>query len=55
MEIPAKEDGNQEDVITAAVANVLWQMDACRTTTALKELQGHVWREAYKTNKLQSE
>ncbi|KAG5322070.1 ENOPH phosphatase, partial [Acromyrmex heyeri] len=29
--------------------NVLWQMDNDRKTAALKQLQGHMWREAYKT------
>lgn len=29
------------------VKNVLWQMDGDRKTGALKQLQGHMWREAY--------
>lgn len=31
------------------VKNVLWQMDNDRKTTALKQFQGHMWREAYKS------
>ena len=49
------EDDNQEVVIQAVVDNVKWQMDLDRKTTALKALQGHMWREAYKTNKVKGE
>ena len=53
--IPAGEDDNEEAVVDAAVASVLWQMDADRKTTSLKQLQGHMWREAYKTGLVQGE
>lgn len=33
--------------IDAAIANVLWQMDSDRKTTALKSLQGKIWRAGY--------
>ncbi|XP_046741098.1 enolase-phosphatase E1 [Diprion similis] len=31
----------------SVVKNILWQMDGDRKTGALKQLQGHIWREAY--------
>ena len=53
MSIP--EEGEQADVIKALVSSVKWQMDLDKKTTALKSLQGHMWREAYKTKKVQGE
>ncbi|XP_029174217.1 enolase-phosphatase E1 [Nylanderia fulva] len=38
-----------EDEKDSLLKNVLWQMDNDRKTGALKQLQGHMWREAYKT------
>ncbi|XP_043917124.1 enolase-phosphatase E1 isoform X3 [Protopterus annectens] len=37
------------------VDNVLWQMSLDRKTTALKQLQGHMWRTAYASGQLQGE
>lgn len=37
-------DGSSIDDV---IANVLWQMDNDRKTTALKSLQGKVWRDGY--------
>ncbi|KAL0123751.1 hypothetical protein PUN28_005923 [Cardiocondyla obscurior] len=37
-----------EEEKNALLKNVLWQMDNDRKTGALKQLQGHMWREAYK-------
>ncbi|KAL6256014.1 hypothetical protein P5V15_013249 [Pogonomyrmex californicus] len=37
-----------EDEKESLLKNVLWQMDNDRKTGALKQLQGHMWREAYK-------
>ena len=48
-------EDNQDAVIQATVDNINWQMDLDRKTTALKSLQGHMWREAYKTNKVKGE
>ena len=31
----------------AVVANVIWQMNSDRKTTALKQFQGHIWRKAF--------
>ena len=54
-EIPASGDDNKEAVIKAVVTNVTAQMESDRKTTALKQLQGHIWREAYKQKKLVGE
>ncbi|EEB17075.1 enolase-phosphatase E-1, putative [Pediculus humanus corporis] len=44
------EDGEKEK--ETLIKNVLWQMDLDRKTTALKQLQGHIWREGYEKGKL---
>lgn len=53
------ETGNGEDeveqVIQAVVDNVHWQMSLDRKTTALKQLQGHMWRAAYTTGHMKGE
>uniref|UniRef100_A0A8C8RHN1 Enolase-phosphatase E1 n=1 Tax=Pelusios castaneus TaxID=367368 RepID=A0A8C8RHN1_9SAUR len=53
------ETGNGEDeierVIQAVVDNVCWQMSLDRKTTALKQLQGHMWRAAYATGRMKGE
>ena len=54
-EIPARADDNKDAVIKAVVTNVTAQMEADRKTTELKQLQGHVWREAYKQKKIAGE
>lgn len=38
-----------EEEKDSLLKNVLWQMDNDRKTGALKQLQGHMWREAYET------
>ncbi|KAG9480584.1 hypothetical protein GDO78_012181 [Eleutherodactylus coqui] len=43
------------EIIKGAVDNVLWQMSLDRKTTALKQLQGHMWRSAYATGKVKGE
>ena len=53
-EIPGKDD-NQEEIVNALVKYVLCQMDNDRKTTALKQLQGHMWREAYKVDKVEGQ
>uniref|UniRef100_A0A8C2TEC6 Enolase-phosphatase 1 n=1 Tax=Coturnix japonica TaxID=93934 RepID=A0A8C2TEC6_COTJA len=42
-------------VIRAVVDNVHWQMALDRKTTALKQLQGHMWRAAYATGLVKGE
>lgn len=53
VEIP--KEGSEGDIVTAVVKNIKWQMDGDRKTTALKQLQGHIWREGYKTGKIKAE
>ncbi|KAM3831995.1 enolase-phosphatase E1 [Vipera latastei] len=50
-------DGEEEveRVIQAVIDNVLWQMSLDRKTTALKQLQGHMWRAAYENGCLKGE
>lgn len=43
------------DDLDAAVRNVRWQMDHDRKTTALKSLQGKIWRAGYRDGTLQGE
>lgn len=40
------------DDVEAAVRNVEWQMDSDRKTTALKSLQGKIWRAGYEAGEL---
>lgn len=54
-EIPAATDDNKTDIIKAVIANVTAQMEADRKSTELKQLQGHMWREAYKQKKVTAE
>lgn len=39
----------------SVLKNVLWQMDGDRKTGALKQLQGHIWREAYASGKIKGQ
>lgn len=55
VEIPAPNGSNKDDVIKAVCNNVKWQMENDRKSTALKDLQGHIWREAYKSGKVKAE
>ncbi|XP_050431358.1 enolase-phosphatase E1 isoform X2 [Adelges cooleyi] len=43
--IPIADDG--EDAKKSVIENVLWQMKNDRKTTALKQLQGHIWKYGY--------
>ncbi|KAK0182675.1 hypothetical protein PV327_000788 [Microctonus hyperodae] len=38
-----------EELKESLMKNILWQMDNDRKTGALKQLQGHIWRDGYKT------
>lgn len=55
ISIPQVADDNKEAVVDATVKNVTWQMEKDLKTKALKQLQSHMWREAYKTGLLQGE
>ncbi|CAN6443610.1 unnamed protein product [Victoria cruziana] len=51
LSIPS-EDAGKEDIIDSLVANVEAMIKADRKITALKQLQGHIWRTGYESNKL---
>ena len=53
VEIPSVD--SIDEVKAAVVKNVLWQMDADRKTTALKKLQGQMWRQGYKSGELKGQ
>ena len=42
-------------VIDSVIANVNWQMDQDRKITALKQLQGHMWREGYSSGEIRGQ
>nr|KAF6386612.1 enolase-phosphatase 1 [Myotis myotis] len=42
-------------MIQAVVDNVCWQMSLDRKTTALKQLQGHMWRAAFTAGHVKAE
>jgi len=54
VEVAAKEE-EQEKAVQSVVDNVLWQIESDRKSASLKQLQGHMWRDAYKTGKVQGE
>ncbi|XP_027340472.1 probable bifunctional methylthioribulose-1-phosphate dehydratase/enolase-phosphatase E1 isoform X1 [Abrus precatorius] len=47
------DDAGKEEVIAALVVNVNAMIKADRKITALKELQGHIWRTGYENNELE--
>jgi enolase-phosphatase E1 len=40
---------------SSVIANVYWNMDQNRKMTALKQLQGHMWREGYSSGEIQGQ
>uniref|UniRef100_A0A803N242 Probable bifunctional methylthioribulose-1-phosphate dehydratase/enolase-phosphatase E1 n=1 Tax=Chenopodium quinoa TaxID=63459 RepID=A0A803N242_CHEQI len=50
--IPSDDEG-KEEVIAALVANVGGMIKADRKITALKQLQGHIWRTGFQNNELE--
>ncbi|OIW05276.1 hypothetical protein TanjilG_03665 [Lupinus angustifolius] len=46
-------DAGKEEVVAAVVANVDAMIKADRKITALKELQGHIWKTGYENNELE--
>ncbi|RVE66132.1 hypothetical protein OJAV_G00123400 [Oryzias javanicus] len=46
---------DEEKAIRKVVEDVLWQMAADRKSTALKQLQGHMWRTAYASGRIKGE
>ncbi|MEE6460162.1 hypothetical protein FKM82_000872 [Ascaphus truei] len=51
----SENNANLDQVIQGVVDNVIWQMSTDRKTTALKQLQGHMWRSAYVTGQVKGE
>lgn len=45
-------DGDKDKVIESIVNNVFCQMDLDRKTTALKQLQGNIWKYGYESGEL---
>nr|XP_034192725.1 enolase-phosphatase E1 isoform X1 [Osmia lignaria] len=45
---------NAEEQRESLIKNISWQMDCDRKTGALKQLQGHMWREAYKSGAIKA-
>lgn len=45
-------EGEGDEVKASVIKNVLWQMDGDRKTKALKQLQGHIWRNGYSSGKI---
>ncbi|CAD1477434.1 unnamed protein product, partial [Heterotrigona itama] len=45
---------NAEEQRESLIKNILWQMDSDRKTGALKQLQGHMWREAYNSGTIKA-
>lgn len=53
--VPVVSDPNftpKESVIEEAVANVAWLVKADRKVGALKQLQGHIWRQGYRSGQI---
>eukprot|EP01023_Acetabularia_acetabulum_P047785 TRINITY_DN503_c0_g2_i1.p1 TRINITY_DN503_c0_g2~~TRINITY_DN503_c0_g2_i1.p1 ORF type:complete len:584 (+),score=92.86 TRINITY_DN503_c0_g2_i1:133-1752(+) len=53
-EIPAQ-NYNKDEVIAACITNISTQMKNDRKSTALKQLQGHIWRKGYQRGDLKGE
>uniref|UniRef100_A0A8C5XWJ0 Enolase-phosphatase 1 n=1 Tax=Microcebus murinus TaxID=30608 RepID=A0A8C5XWJ0_MICMU len=56
--IPGASGSGAQDpqrTIQAVVDNVCWQMSLDRKTTALKQLQGHMWRAAFAAGRMKAE
>jgi enolase-phosphatase E1 len=51
-DVPVIDNSSPETRRKTVVANVLWQMDRDRKTTALKSLQGHIWAKGYGEGRL---
>ncbi|CAL7948519.1 unnamed protein product [Xylocopa violacea] len=45
---------NAQEERESLVKNILWQMDCDRKIGALKQLQGHMWREAYNSGAIKA-
>ncbi|XP_078070857.1 enolase-phosphatase E1 isoform X2 [Mustelus asterias] len=54
-ELCSGENADKEQAIKTVINNILWQMSQDRKTTALKQLQGHMWKEAYVRGEVKGE
>ena len=48
-------NGDDQQIKKSIIANVFWQMDSDRKTTGLKQLQGHMWKEAYENGMIKGQ
>lgn len=48
-------DASEENIIKSIIDNVIWQMDQDRKSTALKQLQGHMWGIGYEKGELKGQ
>lgn len=48
----ASSDQTPASIMTSVIANVNWNMDQDRKMTALKQLQGHMWRKGYSSGEI---
>lgn len=55
IQIPEDNGTNKHEIIEAIALNVGKQMDMDRKTTALKQLQGHIWLSGYQRGVLQGQ
>lgn len=53
--IPVASGSDLQQMIQAVVDNVYWQMSHDRKTTALKQLQGHMWKAAFTAGRMKAE
>ncbi|KAM3197411.1 hypothetical protein ACQJBY_072834 [Aegilops geniculata] len=53
--LPPPDDTDQDKTINALVANVQAMIDADRKLTALKQLQGRVWRRGFESGEIKGE
>ena len=53
--IPREADADKSTIINSVIKNVNQQMDEDRKTTALKQLQGHMWTDGYSGGELVSQ
>lgn len=42
-------------ILSSVITNINWNMDQDRKMTALKQLQGHMWREGYSSGEIQGQ
>ncbi len=42
-------------ILSSVITNINWNMDQDRKMTALKQLQGHMWRVGYSSGEIQGQ